>query len=354
MKAVFKGKKITGMLGILPENEYDYEEETAEFATLQTKRLKKIMGFGKRRAAKADSTSGDFCLLGIRHLLEKGYLKKEEIGALLVVGTTPDYFIPHISNRIHGEMGLDQDVVCMDIAQGCAAHLMGLMEACMLLDIMKDKKILIFTADVLCRKEKEEKITAPSFGGDAATVTIVENDSEAADIYFDIRTDGSGREALVMHAGGFKMPRTPETAIPMDIGDGTMKPLNDIWMNGSMVFNFVQKEVPPLIDEVLQQAGWEKESVDWFLFHQPNKFMLQKLAQRMGVPEEKVPMNIVENFGNSSGSCVPVNIIYNLGEKLCSNTYRCCLSGFGSGLTWAAAVMELGELDFCEMIVSEY
>ena len=106
MITTFKGKKITGMLTVMPENEYDYDEETKDIATLQTRRLKKIMGFGKRRAAKKTSTSSDFCIYGLNYMFEHDLIKREEIGAIVVTGLTPDYFIPHISNIIHGECNL--------------------------------------------------------------------------------------------------------------------------------------------------------------------------------------------------------------------------------------------------------
>lgn len=352
MQTIIKNKRITGILGILPENEYDYDEETKEFATSKTRRLKKVMGFGKRRAAKANTVTTDLCKYGLQYLLDKQYIRKEEIGAIIVVSVTPDYFLPQMSNIIQGDFGLSTDIICMDISQGCAAHLLGLLQAFMLLDVIGNKKALVFTGDVLRRKEKDAPISSPIFGGDAASVTIVENDASAEDIYLNFYMDGSKREALIMHAGGFYMPRTPETAKLQDIGDGNLRSLNEIWMDGSMVFNFVQKEVPPLVEEVIAMAGLTKDDIDYFLFHQPNKFMLQKLAERLKVPYEKLPMNIVENFGNSSGSCVPINITYNLGEKLVSGSYKCCLSGFGSGLTWGAAVMKLGNLDFCEIVTS--
>lgn len=150
------------------------------------------------------------------------------------------------------------------------------------------------------------------------------------------------------------MPRTPETSIPRDIGDGTMKSYDELWMDGSKVFNFVQKEVPPMIDEIVNYANMTKEDIDWFLFHQPNKFMLQKLADKMEVPWNKVPMNVVERFGNSSGSTIPVAITNNLGKEMTTNRYQCCLAGFGAGLSWASMVVELGNMDFCEMITSVY
>lgn len=354
MITTFKGKKITGMLTVMPENEYDYDEETKPFATLQTRRLKRIMGFGKRRAAKADSTTSDYCIYGLNYLLDKGYIKRDEIGAIVVTGLTPDYFIPHVSNIIHGECNLPLDVICMDIPQGCVGFMLGALQAFMLLDVVGDKKVVVFNGDVLCRKNKEDPLVAATFGGDATAITVFEKDDRASNIYMNLYNDGKERDALIMHAGGYKMPRSKETAIPVDIGDGTMKSYDDLWMDGSKVFNFVQKEVPPMIDEILGYAGIQKEDIDWYLFHQPNKFMLQKLADKMGVSWEKVPMNVVENFGNSSGSTIPVDITFNLGDKLIDNEYKCCLAGFGAGLSWGAMVTDLGHMEFCEMIYSNY
>lgn len=354
MITTFEGKRITGILGILPENEYDYDEETKEFANSQTKRLKKIMGFGKRRAAKSTSTTGDFCVFGMRYLLDNEYIKKEDIGGIVVVGLTPDYLLPHVGNIIQGEFELSKDIVCIDVPQGCCGHLMGLLQAFMLLEHIKEKKILVFTGDVLCRKSPEHKEKSGQFGGDAASITIVENDPNSSDISFNMYMDGTQREALMIPAGGYRMPHSNETAILRDTGDGNMRSYDQIWMNGSQVFNFVQREVPILIDELLTYSNKSKEEIDWFLFHQPNKFMLQKLADKMKVPYEKIPMNIVENFGNSSGSTIPINIAFNLGSDLIKNKYKCCLSAFGSGLTWSGAIMELGNLDFCELIISNY
>ena len=81
--------------------------------------------------------------------------------------------------------------------------------------------------------------------------------------------------------------------------------------------------------------------------------MLQKLAEKIGIPFEKLPMNLVENYGNPSGASIPLVTVHNLREQLKEKSYRCCLSAFGSGLAWGAMTMELGKLQNCEMIVSE-
>lgn len=80
------------------------------------------------------------------------------------------------------------------------------------------------------------------------------------------------------------------------------------------------------------------------------KFMLQKLADAMKVPYEKMLSNIVENFGNANGVTLPTNITFNLGNELTTNTYKMCFAGFGAGLTWSSMLLDIGPLMFCEMI----
>lgn len=352
MQTVFRGKKITGMLGVLPQTVYEFDEETKNFPTIRASRLKKIMGYGRRRRVKKETTTSDMCLFGMRYLLDNNMIDKDDIGAIIVVTMTPDYFIPHVSNIIHGECEFSDDVICVDIPQACTGLLLGLMEAFMLLDHMKDKKAVIFTGDVLCRKTMEQEVfEEPPFGGDAATITIVENDSNAEDIYFDLRMDGRERNCLIMPAGAFKFPWQKQ-GVKVDVGDGVLREANQLNMDGSAVFNFVQREVPPLIHDLMIFSGMKEEDIDWYLFHQPNKFMLQKLADKLGVPYEKMFMNIVEEFGNSSGSVIGINIVYNLGKELKEHVYNCCLSAFGGGMSWGAMIIKLGKMDFCEMIES--
>lgn len=153
-------------------------------------------------------------------------------------------------------------------------------------------------------------------------------------------------------AGGSRMPCTPETANVEDDGEGNLRCKDNLRMDGTAVFQFVQKDVPGLILETLELSGWLKEDVDWFLFHQPNRFMLRKLAEKIGAPYEKVPMNIVENYGNPSGASIPMVISHNLAREMVAGKYKCVLSAFGSGLAWCAMTMELGNLDFCGIVVS--
>lgn len=353
MRTVFKQKRIAGLLGILPETISYFEDEVDNytFPPKQTLRLKKLMGYESHRLAKKENTASDFCKFGIQYLLEKKYIKKEEVGAIVVVTLSPDYFLPQISNILHGEFEFPQDVICMDIPQGCCGFLMGLMQSFLLLDNMdKEKKVILCNAEVLSKKVSPKDRNDFPLIGDGASVAIVENDPNAEDAFFSLYTDGTRRDALRIPAGGFKLPSTEETAEYRDMGDGNLRALDHMHMDGTAVFSFVQEEVPGCIDNILEFSNVSKEDIDYYLFHQPNKFMLQKLREKLDIPKEKFFDNLVTKYGNPSGVSIPLVITDNLTEELKGETtHKCCLSAFGSGLTWGALVMSLGNMDFCEL-----
>lgn len=354
MQTVFKGKRISAMLGILPENEFLFDDEVNnyDFPPKQTMRLKKIMGFDRHRISKDNSTASDFAVYGLKYILDNNWINREEIGAVVAVSLCPDHFVPHISNIVQARTGLGTDVLCMDIPQGCCGFIMGLAQAFMLFEHM-DKKVVLINTDILSHKvSKRDRNDFPLIG-DGAAVTIVENSCTAEDIYYEMHMDGTRGNALIIPAGGFKMPSSAETAVMKNTGDGNYRCLDNMHMDGSAVFNFVQTEVPPMLEHVFAENHLSVDDIDYFLFHQPNKFMLQKLAEKSGIPFEKMPMNLVENFGNSSGSSIPLTAIYNLSDVLTNNVYKCCLSAFGSGLAWSSMVMEIGGLQNCELTVSE-
>jgi len=146
------------------------------------------------------------------------------------------------------------------------------------------------------------------------------------------------------------MPSTAETATLEDVGDNNLRAKDHLRMDGSAIFNFVQLEVPPLIEGLLSRAGVATGAVDYFLCHQPNRFMLQKLADKMKIPHAKMPNNVVERFGNSSGATIPVAIIINLKEQVTQGSLQVVLAGFGGGLTWAAMLIRVGNLAFCDLL----
>lgn len=352
MNLKFNNKKITGILTVLPENEIKFEDEIENysFSTSQSMKLKLIMGYNKRRVVKENTTTSDLCVFGLNYLFEKKLLNKDEIDGLVLVTQSPDHFMPPTSHIIHGILNLKKDMVCMDINQGCSGYVIGLNQAFMLLEQEEINKVVLLNADTLSKKvSKYDRNNNPQIG-DGAAITIVEKDISSSPIFSSVKVDGSGSDVLIIPAGGFKMPSTQETSILKKDDSGNLRSLNHLVMKGTDVFNFVQREVPQIVEELLESAACSHNDIDYYMFHQPNKFMLKKLASKMGVPEEKMPNNIVENFGNSSGATIPMTITFNLGNKLLKESFFVCMSGFGVGLSWASLLMQLENLTFCEMI----
>ena len=352
MNLKFHNKKISGILTVLPAKEVKFEDEMENynFPIAKSLKLKLAMGYNKHRIVEDGVCASDLAVFGMEYLFEKGLLKKDEIDALILVTQTPDYFLPATSNVIQGRLDLKHDMICLDINQGCAAFEIGLIEAFLLLEQDSVKKVAVINAEVLSRKISKRDRNSYPLAGDGASITIVEKSTVENTIYGNIKMDGTHADVLIIPAGGFRLPSSPETAILEEDSHGNFRSKDHLVMKGDEVFNFVQTAVPPMIMELLEYAGCEKDTVDYFMLHQPNKFMLQKLADKMQVPYAKMPNNVVENFGNGSGVTVPTAITFNLGDKLLANCYKTCLAGFGVGLTWSSILVDLGPLDFCEMI----
>lgn len=352
MNLKFQNKKITSILTILPKKEVKFEDEMGNynFSEAKSLKLKLAMGYNKHRIVEDGVCISDLCIYGLNYLFDKRILNKNDIDALILVTQSPDYIMPPTSNVIQGKLGLKQNIICLDINQGCAGYIIGLIESFMLLDQPTIKKVVLLNADILSRKVSKRDRNSNPLIGDAASVTIVEKSADETTIYGSIKMDGSRYNALIIPAGGFKLPSSPQTATMEKDSNGNFRSKDNLVMQGDEVFNFVMVEIPPMIEQIIKESNVKKEEIDYYMFHQPNQFMLHKLADKIGIEREKMPSNIVGNFGNASGVTIPINIAFNLGKKLEKKLYKICLSGFGVGLTWGSLIMDIGNLDFCEII----
>lgn len=352
MNFKFHRKKISGVLVVVPANEKLFIEEMKNFKFPEARslKLKEVMGFDKRRIVAGDVCVSDLAVFGLQNLFERNLLKPEEIDALVLVTQTGDYLLPPTSNIIQGRLGLKRDMMCLDINQACAGFVLGLIEAFMLLEQESIRKVVLINADVLSRKACPNDRNIYPLIGDAAAIAIVERHADDDPIHASVKMDGSQHAALMIPAGGMRLPSSPETARLEDVGDGNLRARDHLFMDGSAIFNFVQTEIPPLVNGLLASSGTAIESVDFFVCHQPNRFMLQKLADKMKISHTRMPNNVVENFGNTSGSTIPMALALNFGPQLRENSLRVCLAGFGAGLSWAAMLIRLGPMAFCEMV----
>lgn len=352
MELKFFNKKISGIVSVVPSHCVRFEDEMENYGFSKEKclNLKQIMGLNERRIVKNDECGSDLVFHGLDYVISHGILRKEEIGALVLVTQTPDHFMPPTSFILQGKLGLDKDVLCFDINQGCTGYLYGLVQACMILNSIENKKVVLANCDTLSRRACPHDRNIFPLIGDAGTITVIENSDTPNDIRVHLKTDGTRSQWLIIPAGGFRKPSTEQTRQIRELPDGNRRSEDDFYMNGAGIFAFTQTDVPAAIREFFHSSPVSIDQIDYFIFHQPNRFMLEKLAKKIAVPLEKVPMNIVEKFGNSSSASIPLALCYNIRQTLLKESSSICMAGFGVGLSWGTLTMNIGPLQFCEIL----
>lgn len=352
MKLQFQGARIHGIQLVLPAHEVSFDNEASayDFSPQQSAKLKQVMGYDRRRVVAENVTSSDLVVAGFEALSLDGLLDIDTLDALIVVTQTPDYLIPGTSYVIHGRLGMRQEMLCLDINQGCAGFLVGLTTAFSLLNQKAIQRVALVNVDVVSRLVAPGDRNSRPIIGDAASITVIDADPKAGMIHGNLKVDGAGWDALMVPAGGMKIRPGPETRIQTVDSSGNVRALENLVMKGDSVFNFVMREVPPMIQYLIQDSGVELSQVDGFLFHQPNPFMLKKLAEKLGVPLHKMPMDLVRNFGNSSGVSIPAVLCTSFQASYFEQPRLMCLAGFGVGLTWGSLLMPMSNLSFVKVL----
>lgn len=349
----FKNKTISSVITVFPETEVNFmdEMESYGYSPLKMKMLKKMMGYNTRRVCKKGDGISDYAIYGIQNLIDNHVITKEEIGAIIVTSTSPDYFIPPTSNLIQGHFNISHDCVCIDISQGCCGYSVGLTYSFMTLDHLRNKKVLLICGDMMSTKIGERDHTSRPIIGDAVTITVVENSKSDKEIFCCLKNEGEDGLAINIPAGGYKLPCSDETSVEVEDESGCWRSKDQFFMEGDLVFNFVINETPQMIDELLDYAGVKKEDVDCFVCHQPNAFMLKKLAEKVEVGQDVMPNDIVSIYGNSNSATIPVTLCHHYneiyGEKKENKLF---FVSFGSGLALGGVIIDLPELSYCTMI----
>jgi 3-oxoacyl-[acyl-carrier-protein] synthase-3 len=245
-------------------------------------------------------------------------------------------------------LGLPKSCAAFDVALGCSGYVYGLWIASSLM-LAGCRRVLLLAGESTTRIISPLDRAAVPLFGDAGTATALERE-EGHVMHFDLGTDGAGFEHLIIPAGGHRTPRSSQTAVSTPREGGNVRSDEDLYMNGPEVFSFTLREVPPLLDRILARAGWTKEQVDFFVMHQANKWMLDQLGKRLGIPAASLPIAL-EGFGNTVSASIPLAITHSIRPVIGEKTRRLVLAGFGVGLSWGAAALEVGPIVLPELAI---
>jgi 3-oxoacyl-[acyl-carrier-protein] synthase-3 len=229
---------------------------------------------------------------------------------------------------MHRDLGLSHHCAVFDVGLGCSGYPYGLWLANMMVQTGAAKRVLVLHGDTPSLfTDKEDRSTYLLFG-DGGTATAIEASENSSEWGFCLHSDGTGCTDLIIPGGGFRNPN-PEN-----------KRDNKLQMNGPNLFNFTVARVPEVIEEILQLMRCSVDDVNLFFFHQSNQFIMKHIAKKCGLDVAKVPL-ILDRFGNIGGASVPLTMTQYLIENKVESPMKVMLLGYGVGLSWGAAYIEI-------------
>lgn len=352
-KCTFNKVKISGIVACAPKSERRIDENIDLFDgnLKQIERLKKTIGLDRRRVVEPGTTAADLCESAARQLLESLNLATKEVDAIICVTQTPDYLQPCNAAVLHGRLDLPKRCAALDVNLGCSGYVYGLWLAHMMASSGGCKQILLLAGDTISRiANPKDRSVAPLFG-DGGSATLVQTGRQENSAWFSLGTDGKGFDKLIVPAGGARTPCSAETKEEKKDAEGLVRSSENLHMDGAEIFNFSISEEPKSVQDVVKYAGLDLDSIDYFVFHQANRYILRSIAKRLKIDSAKVPIKAIERFGNQSSASIPFALCSELRGALTNKTeQRILLSGFGVGFSWASAILNIEPLPVCELV----
>jgi len=334
-----QGSAILGVRYSLPEQSLTYAELETRFGGVTMKKVLSGTGIRNRRVATDGKCGSDFAYAAATQLLEEEGIDRASIDLLIMCTQTPDYLLPTTACVLHDRLGLKKDCACFDINLGCSQYVYALSVAHSMIVAGVASRALVLTGDTLSRTlHPRDKAVVPLLADGGSATLVGPAAAGQGFLRFKLGTDGSGHRHLMIPAGGSRLPRNSETVREIQDADGNVRSQETLYMNGAAIFHFSISVVPPTIHELLAAQGMTLDQIDLCLFHQANKFMLDYLVRKLGLPPEKTHY-FIEEVGNTSGTTVPIVLREAwLAGKIAPGK-MVLLIGFGVGLSWAATLI---------------
>ena len=308
-----------------------------------------MIGVSRRHVAPSGVCTSDLCYEAAADLLRKLYVNPMEVGALIFVSQTPDYRLPATACLLQDRLSLSKGTIAFDINLGCSGYVYGLTLAFGLINQSSIKKVLLLVGDTITKCVSSLDRSSSILFGDAGSATLIEITTTDTPIYSSLNTDGSGAGSLIIKGGGYRQQSSLDTLRVSEDTDSSRRSLEHLYMDGPEIFNFTIREIPKDIRAVLEFAGTSLDNIDYFFFHQANKFIIDFLARKLKIPVGKYPISLNE-FGNTSSASIPLTISTKR-SFLDSGQKNLILSGFGVGLSWGSVFIKL---DNCEVLPIKY
>ena len=333
---------IKAVTSFLPAGELTNDQLAEEFGTWHGNQIFEKTGVAVRHVSARDECASDLAVAAANKLFESGVCVSEEIDFLVLVTQMPDYFMPTTACLVQNRLGLRTTCGAIDINLGCSGFIYGLAVAKSLVEAAVASTVLLITSDTYTKWINPKDRSTRTLFGDGAAATLISGVESESDLIgpFVLGSDGRGVKDIVVPAGGFRRPVTPETSIPREDETGSWRSEENLFMNGGEVLAFTIRTVPPVIDELLRKSGLTLDDVELVIPHQANKFMLERLRAKLKVPSEKYWIDMKES-GNTVSATIPIAIESARNQGRLKSGDRALVAGFGVGYSWGAAMIRI-------------
>jgi 3-oxoacyl-[acyl-carrier-protein] synthase-3 len=330
--------RIAGLSACVPKktlSNHDYNWITEK----ERDQLIHMIGVETRHVAGPGQTTSDLCFQAAEQLLASLGWDRGELNLLVFVSQSRDYIIPSTSAILQDRLKLPKTCMAIDVNLGCSGYVYGLSVISSLIRTTGIQKGLLLVGDLSnVTSNYRDKSTFPLFG-DAGTATALELKPGHAPMQFNLQTDGSGYDAIIIEDGGVRNLPTKKSFTVKKYGEGIYHNRLQISLNGIEVFNFSLREVVPNIKTTLKHFNRQLEEFDFLVFHQANRLINETIRKMLKVDPAKVPYSL-HDFGNTSCSSVPLTMVSQIRDILRDKPQKLLLSAFGIGLSWGTVLIE--------------
>lgn len=319
----------------LPDRVITNEELVQEFPEWTVEKIATKVGVNKRHVAYEEETATDLAIKAAEKLfVNHPDIDKESIDFVLLCTQSPDYFLPSSACIIQNILGIPTSCGAFDFNLGCSGYIYGLAIAKGLIAGGIANNVLLLTAETYNKYLHSRDKGNRTIFGDAATATIVSTDGFAEIGNFALGTNGAGAENLIVRTGA---SRSPEKSGDLSFDENGNPHSSDyLFMNGSEIFSFTQKNVPIVVNVTLEKNNLIKDDINMFVFHQANSYMLNFLRKKIKIPEEKFFVNMSE-IGNTVSNSIPIALCDAKVQNLLNGPILIC--GFGVGYSWGGCLL---------------
>ena len=285
-------------------------------------------GIRERRIAEDGQAASDLALPACRDALAQAGVRAEDIDYIVVATATPDMIFPATACIIADQLGSPR-AAAYDLLAGCTGFMYALAQAYGALAGGLAERALVIGSETLSKITNWNDRSTCIIFGDGAGAAVVERVTDGGFRGFELGADGSGGLDLCVPASGSRTPITPQT---ID------QELQYIKMNGREVYRFATRVMVTSAEGLLDACGATIDDVDLYVPHQANKRIIDHAAKHLGLPPEKVLVNI-DRYGNTSSASIPLALVEAVEDGRIKPGTRVLLSGVGAGLTWGSAFM---------------